>query len=70
MHSSRICTVRNSSRLLSGGSLHTHPPEQTPQSRHALGAGTPPAARHAGIQYAMHAGIAHTPLCEQNHRRV
>ena len=38
MHSSRMRTVRNSSRLLLGG-LHT-PWEQTPQNRHPLGAGT------------------------------
>ena len=36
-----------------------HPPEQTPPWR--------PAARHAGIPPAMHAGIAHSP-CVQNHR--
>ena len=46
MHSSRMRTVRNSSRLHSGG-LHTPPaagtpPEQTPQSRHIpLGADAP-----------------------------
>ena len=64
MHSSRMRTVRNTSRLLSGGGLHTHPP----------GAGTPPAppwSRHpprADPPAAMHAGIAHPP--GQNDRHV
>ena len=58
MHSSRMRTVRNSSRLLSGGSPHPpprsrHPPDQAPPWR--------PVARHAGIPPAMHAGIAHPP---------
>ena len=70
MHSSRMRTVRNSSRLLLGGvstprrgadppgadPWSRQPPEQTP-----WGAGTPrgPVARHAGIPSAMYAGIAH-----------
>ena len=60
MHSSRMRTVRNSSRLLSWG-LHTPPP---PQEQ------TPPAARHAGIPPAMHAGIPPPPPREQNDRHV
>ena len=96
MHSSRMRTVRNSSRLLFGevstppgrrppGSRppeHTlpgstrHPPRAgSPQEQTPLGAGIPqsrqpPAARHTGIPPAMHAGIAHPPPCEQNHRHV
>ena len=37
MHSSRMRTVRNSSRLLWGGGLHTH----TPLEQTVLGAATP-----------------------------
>ena len=45
MHSSRMRTVRNSSRLLSGGSPHP-PPEQAPHwSRHLHG-NRPPWSRH------------------------
>ena len=53
MHSSRMRTARSSSRL--GGVSTRLPPEQTPP-----GADPPkrPAARHAGIPPAMHAGIA------------
>ena len=40
MHSSRMRTVRNSSRLLLGG-LHTPPREQAPWEQAPPGAGTP-----------------------------
>ena len=64
MYSSRMRTVRNSSRLLWG--VSTPPPleQAPPRSRHL------PAARHAGIPPAMHAGIAHPPPREQNQTRV
>ena len=71
MHSSRMHTVCNSSRLLSGGSLlpwsrhplgaGSHPPEQVPPPGSRPPGADPPTARHAGIPPAMHAGIAPPP---------
>ena len=68
MHSSRMHTVCNSSRLLSGGSLlpwsrhplgsGSHPPGQVPPPWSRPPGADPPTARHAGIPPAMHAGIA------------
>ena len=59
MHSSRMRTVRNSNRLLSGGvSTHKPPPEQAPP-----GAGTPPGADTDPREQT-------APPREQNHRHV
>ena len=58
-------TRRPHQKAITEGPPRSRPPwEQTPQTRHPLGAGTPwrPAARHAGIPTAMHAGIAPSPV--------
>ena len=68
MHSSRMRTVRSSSRPVGGGVVSTsHSPGADPP-RHQPPPWRP-AARHAGIPPAMHAGIA-PPRCEQNHTHV
>ena len=62
MHSSRMRTARRSGRP--GGGVSTRQPP---------GAGTPPAARHAGIAHTpLLQGMLgyHPPPCEQNHRRL
>ena len=69
MHSSRMRTVRNSSRLLPGD-LQPPPPRADPPSARHAGI-PPPTARHAGIPPAMHAGIpTPPPPREQNDRHV
>ena len=64
MHSSRMRTVRNSSRLLLGG-LHTPPREQAPWEQAPPGAGTPQeqAAPRAGTPPGADPPGAGTPLC-------